>query len=136
MPCILSIIVVSKNQKLYGFNVKPDPPLNFETFELPGQTDLKVVADLIGVPYEVVQDLNPELRRGTSPAGQRYGIKLPRGMKKQFEVAYADLPFEKRCAQGNVPVMTSRRRIVQHIGFSWFYRVRAGRDACVACASQ
>jgi membrane-bound lytic murein transglycosylase D len=83
--------------------VKPDPPLNFETFELPGQTDLKVVADLIGVPYEVVQDLNPELRRGTSPAGQRYGIKLPKGMKKQFEIAYAELPEEKRVRKVVVP---------------------------------
>ena len=61
VPSILSIIVISKNQKLCGFNAKPDPPLNFETFELPAQTDLRVVADLIGVPYEVVQDLNREL---------------------------------------------------------------------------
>lgn len=103
VPSILSIIVISKNQKRYGFNVKPDPPLNFETFELPGQTDLKVVADLVGVPYEVVQDLNPELRRGTSPASQRYTIKLPKGMKKQFEIAYAELPEAKRVRKVVVP---------------------------------
>ncbi|HWO00947.1 MAG TPA: transglycosylase SLT domain-containing protein [Blastocatellia bacterium] len=103
VPCILSIIVISKNQKRYGFDVKPDPTLNFESFEVPGQTDLKVVADLIGVPYEVIQDLNPELRRGTSPLGQRYAIKLPKGMKKQFEVAYADLPEEKRVRKVIVP---------------------------------
>lgn len=96
VPCILSIIVISKNQKHYGFDVKADPPLNYDTFELPSQTDLKVVADLMGVPYETVQDLNPELRRGSSPAGQRYTVKLPKGMKKQFEVAYADLPEERR----------------------------------------
>ena len=56
VPSILAIMVVSKNQRLYGLDVKPDPPLGFEPFELPGQTDLKVVAELIGVPYEVVQD--------------------------------------------------------------------------------
>ncbi|MEK6301012.1 MAG: transglycosylase SLT domain-containing protein [Acidobacteriota bacterium] len=104
VPSILSIIVISKNQKRYGFDVKPDPPLNFETSELPAQTDLKVVADLIGIPYEVVQDLNPELRRGTSPAGQRYSIKLPKGMKKRFEIAYADLPEDKRVRKVVVPV--------------------------------
>src|SRR5262249_30310696 len=43
-PCILSIMIVSKNQKRYGFDVAPDPPLNFDTFELPNQTDLKVIA--------------------------------------------------------------------------------------------
>lgn len=96
VPIILSIIIISKNQKRYGFDVRPDPPLNYDTFDLPAQTDLKVVAELLGVPYEVVQDLNPELRRGTSPADQRYAIKLPKGMKKQFEVAYADLPEDQR----------------------------------------
>lgn len=104
VPSILAIMVVSKNQRLYGLDVKPDPPLSFEHFELPGQTDLKVVADLIAVPYEVVQDLNPELRRGASPLGQRYTIKLPKGMKKQFEVAYASLPEEKRVRNVIVPV--------------------------------
>jgi membrane-bound lytic murein transglycosylase D len=103
VPCILSIIVISKNQKRYGFEVKPDPSLTYETFDLPAQTDLKVVADLIGVPYETVQDLNAELRRGTSPAGERYTIRLPKGMKKQFEIAYADLPEEKRVRKIAVP---------------------------------
>ena len=103
VPCILSIIVLSKNQKRYGFDVKADPALNFDTFELPSQTDLKVVADLIGVPYETIQDLNPELRRGSSPAGDRYTLRLPKGMKKQFEVAYADLPEGQRVRKVTVP---------------------------------
>ncbi|MFP5263408.1 MAG: transglycosylase SLT domain-containing protein [Blastocatellia bacterium] len=103
VPIILSIIIISKNQKRYGFDVKPDPPLNYDTFELPAQTDLKVVADLLNIPFEVVQDLNPELRRGASPAAQRYTIKLPKGMKKQFEVAYADLPDDQRVRKVIVP---------------------------------
>jgi len=103
VPCILSIIIISKNQKRYGFDVKSDPALNYETFDLPGQTDLKVVADLIGVPYETIQDLNAELRRGTSPAGESYTIKLPKGMKKQFEIAYADLPEAQRVRRITVP---------------------------------
>ena len=103
VPCILSIIIISKNQKRYGFDVTPDVPLNYDTFEVPAQTDLKVVADLIGAPYDAIQDLNSELRRGTSPAGERYTIKLPKGMKKQFEVAYADLPEAQRVRRITVP---------------------------------
>jgi len=103
VPAILSIIIISKNQKRYGFDVKPDLPLNYDTFEVPAQTDLKVVADLVGVPYDTIQDLNAELRRGASPAGERYTIKLPKGMKKQFEIAYADLPEEKRVRKITVP---------------------------------
>ena len=103
VPIILSIIIISKNQKRYGFDVTPDLPLNYDTFEVPAQTDLKVVADLIGAPYDTIQDLNSELRRGTSPAGERYTIKLPKGMKKQFEVAYADLPEAQRVRRITVP---------------------------------
>jgi membrane-bound lytic murein transglycosylase D len=96
VPIILAITIVSKNQKRYGFNVRPDPAIHYDSVEIPDQTDMKVVADLIGVPYEVIQDLNPELRRGSTPPGQRYTIRLPKGMKKSFEVAYAELPEEQR----------------------------------------
>jgi membrane-bound lytic murein transglycosylase D len=54
--------------------------------------------------------LNAELRRGTSPAGERYTIKLPKGMKKQFEVAYADLPEEQRVRKVTVPVVDVAER--------------------------
>ena len=103
VPIILSIIIVSKNQTRYGFNVTPEPPMNYDVFELPGQTDMKVVADLLGMPYESVRDMNPELRRGTSPPEQRYNIKLPKGMKKQFEVAYAALPEDQRVRRVEIP---------------------------------
>jgi membrane-bound lytic murein transglycosylase D len=96
VPIILSITIVSKNQSRYGFNVKPDPAIHYDTTNIPDQTDIRVVADLLGVPYEVVQDLNPELRRGSTPPGQVYSLRLPKGMKKSFEVAFAELPEEQR----------------------------------------
>ncbi|HET9530584.1 MAG TPA: transglycosylase SLT domain-containing protein, partial [Blastocatellia bacterium] len=127
VPIILSIIIVSKNQKRYGFSVKPDTPINYDLFELPDQTDLKVVADLLGVPYETIQDLNPELRRGVTPPGQRYAIKLPKGMKKQFEIAYADLPEDQRVRRIVIP----REEIAEASRPSYrtqivSYRVRSG----------
>lgn len=96
VPIILSITIVSKNQSRYGFNVRPDPAIHYDTTDIPDQTDIRVVADLLGVPYEVVQDLNPELRRGSTPPGQAYTLRLPKGMKKSFEVAFAELPEEQR----------------------------------------
>lgn len=127
VPCILSIIVISKNQKRYGFDVKPDSTLAYETFEVPSQTDLKVVADLIGSPYETIQDLNAELRRGTSPAGERYTLRLPKGTKKQFEVAYADLPEAQRVRKITVPVdeVAERSRGGYRVQFA-SYQVRRG----------
>ena len=103
VPIILAITIISKNQKRYGFDIKSDPTLTYDTFEVPGQTDLKVVAELLGAPYETVEEMNPELRRGTSPPGQVYSIRLPKGTKKQFEIAYAALPEEKRVRKIVIP---------------------------------
>ncbi|HJQ69141.1 MAG TPA: transglycosylase SLT domain-containing protein [Blastocatellia bacterium] len=103
VPIILSIIIISKNQGRYGFSVTPEPPMNYDIFQLPAQTDLKVVADLMGIPYESVQDLNPELRRGASPPSQSYNIKVPKGMKGQLEVAYAALPEDQRVRRVVIP---------------------------------
>ena len=96
VPTILSIMIISKNQHRYGFNVNPDPAMTYDTYELPGQTDLKVIADICGVPGDSLQDLNPELRRGTSPPGEQYTIKLPKGTRKTFELAFANLPEDQR----------------------------------------
>ena len=96
VPIILAITIVSKNQERYGFHIKPDAPVNFEIVTIPDQTDLKVVADLINIPYEVVQDLNPELRRGMTPPDRAYALRLPKGFKNQFELAYAQLPEDER----------------------------------------
>jgi membrane-bound lytic murein transglycosylase D len=103
VPIILSIVIVSKNQKRYGFDVKPDPSLVYDLFELPAQTDLKVVAELLGVPYETVQEMNPELRRGVSPPNQRYTLRIPKGMRKSFEIAYARLPEDQRIKRVIIP---------------------------------
>jgi membrane-bound lytic murein transglycosylase D len=96
VPIILSIIITSKNQKRYGFDVKPDQAVLYDSVEVPSQTDLKVVADLCGLPYDSIGDLNPELRRGVSPAGTPYTIRIPKGLKKAFEQAYAKLPEDQR----------------------------------------
>lgn len=103
VPIILSLVIISKNQHRYGIDVKADVPLKYDTAELPSQTDLKVIADFLGIPYETVQELNPELRRGTSPPGQSYRLKIPAGMKKQFEVAYAKLPEDQRVRRVVIP---------------------------------
>ncbi len=101
--------------------------MNFDTFELPAQTDLKVVADLIGVPYDSIQNLNPELRRGVSPPGAGYSIRLPKGTRKQFEVAYAELPEEQRVRKIQVPAeeLAERYRPVYRTQMA-SYTVRRG----------
>src|SRR5581483_707060 len=76
VPAILASIVVAKNAKSFGFDVTPDPSMSFDTYDLPAQTDLRVVADLLGTSVDTIQDYNPELRRLVTPPGQ-YTLRLP-----------------------------------------------------------
>ena len=110
VPIILSIMIVSKNQKRYGFDVKPDTAQEYDIFELPAQTDLKVVAELLGAQYEVIQELNPELRRAVSPPNQKYTVRIPKGMRKSFEIAYAKLPEDQRVRRIVIPREDISRR--------------------------
>ncbi|MEW6131373.1 MAG: transglycosylase SLT domain-containing protein [Acidobacteriota bacterium] len=111
VPIILAITIISKNQSRYGFSVKPDPPLNLETTIVTDQTDLRVVADLIGIPYESVQELNPELRKGATPPGQAYQLRLPKGTKGAFEIAYAELTTEQRMRRSVQPATEIARNL-------------------------
>jgi membrane-bound lytic murein transglycosylase D len=125
VPIILSIVIISKNQSRYGFDVKPDRPMAYDLFPLPAQTDLKVVADLLAIPYEVVQELNAELRRGVSPPGQ-YTIKLPRGMRNHFEIAYAALPEDQRVRRVVIPREEIGRARSRYRQQAASYRIRSG----------
>lgn len=138
VPIILAIMIISKNQQRYGFNVQPDPAMKYDTFELAAQTDLKVAAELIGVPYESLQDLNPELRRGTTPPGRSYTLKLPKGTRDQFALAYAKLPEEERVRKVVIPasiVAVSTRPRQAYRAQAASYQVRGG-DTLAALAKR
>lgn len=95
VPAILAVIAVAKDQKKYGFNVTPEPPLKYDNFTLDNQIDLTVAANLLNVPVDQLRSLNPELKRGVTPPGT-HELKIPTGTKSLFEVAYAQLPPEQR----------------------------------------
>lgn len=95
VPAILSVIIVSHNQKRYGFNVTPEQPLTYDLAKLDSQTDLSVVADVCGVSEDTIRDLNPHLRRNLTPPGASM-LRLPTGKKKDFDVAYAAMTPEQR----------------------------------------
>lgn len=90
VPAILAVTIIAKDPAKYGFNVHPDPAWDYDTFEVSSQFDLRVGANLLGVTYETLRELNPELKRGlTPPSG--YTIRLPKNTREQFEVAFAQL---------------------------------------------
>lgn len=67
VPMIMAAIIVAKSPELYGFRVTSSAPLAYETIEIPGALDLKLIAEWANLTVEQLQELNPELRRTTTP---------------------------------------------------------------------
>jgi membrane-bound lytic murein transglycosylase D len=63
-------------------DLEPAPPAvpNYEKVTLPVAVDLRRVAEWTGTDIETIQDLNPELRRWTTPVrATNYELKVPEG---------------------------------------------------------
>jgi membrane-bound lytic murein transglycosylase D len=80
VPLILAAIVIARNPAQYEMEVAPlETPL-YETVTLSGAVDLRRVAEWAGAPVQDIQDLNPELRRWTTPIrASEYELKVPMG---------------------------------------------------------
>jgi len=98
VPRLLAAAIIAKDPARYGFaDVAYLPPIEFDTVTIPTRTDLEVAARLCDVPYETIRDLNPELRRWSTPPGYpSYQLKIPKGKKAAFEAAYAKIPENER----------------------------------------
>ena len=98
VPAFLAVVSIMQNPAAHGINFTPAPAMQWETTTLRSVTDLAAIAQCAGTTLEAMQDLNPELRRGTTPAleGSGYQLRIPAGTRTQFEARYAALPPEQR----------------------------------------
>src|SRR5579862_1016790 len=84
VPMILAAIVIAKNPTHYGFEMPPPASMTFEKVTVPDAIDLRVIAEWTGVSVDEIRDLNPELRRATTPLGQ-HELKVPFGTAAAVE---------------------------------------------------
>ncbi|MBV8674560.1 MAG: transglycosylase SLT domain-containing protein [Acidobacteriaceae bacterium] len=97
VPIILAVTILAKNPKQYGLDdLTPDPPLLTDTVRTNYSVDLRLVADLTGVPVQEIVGLNPSLLRGATPPDEEYDLHLPVGTKELFEKRIAEIPEDKR----------------------------------------
>lgn len=97
VPIILATALIGKNPKAFGFDVAPDPPLAVDQVKVSVPTNLHLVAELINHPAEELIQLNPSLRRWTTPANEPdFVLNLPAGTGDTFERAIAAIPPGKR----------------------------------------
>jgi membrane-bound lytic murein transglycosylase D len=97
VPLILAAVIIARNPAQYEMNVVPFESPAYETVTLASAVDLRRVAEWAGTPVQTIQELNPELRRWTTPLrATDYELKVPEGTAETIsarllEVAADDL---------------------------------------------
>ena len=88
VPLILAAIVVARNPDQYGLTINSTDFQKSEQILVYNPVDLRKVAEWAGVPAETIQNLNPELRRWTTPVRETaYSLNVPDGTGEQILAA-------------------------------------------------
>jgi membrane-bound lytic murein transglycosylase D len=89
--------IIGRDPENYGFSVEPNDPLETERVPLSDATDLRVIAEAIGVHVDTLKDLNPQvLRLTTPPDDAEFELILPKGYTDKFNEKVASLPESER----------------------------------------
>lgn len=98
VPKLLAAAIIAKDPARYGFtDVAYQPPIEFETVKIPSRTDLDLAAKLTGTTYDIIRELNPDLRHWCTPPNYPdYELKIPKGTKERFEMEYVKVPVDQR----------------------------------------
>ena len=95
VPMVLAAMVIARNPLLYGFDVTPVAPAEFDRVKVHQPVDLRKIAEWAGTTVNEIQALNPELRRWTTPVPrpgrEAYEIKVPKGGGAALESRLAEL---------------------------------------------
>src|SRR3954463_1702085 len=95
VPKLIAAALIAKHPERFGFRVDYEQPREVDEVRVPDATDLHVLAKTAGITFEVLHDLNPELRRFCTPPGG-WTIKLPKGTKEAFLAEYQKLDAKDR----------------------------------------
>lgn len=100
LPKLLAALLIAKEPEKYGFNnLNYLPTLEFETVTVPTTTDLEIIAKACGSSYEAIKDLNPELKRWSTPPGAKdYAVRILPGKRDVFLEEYALIPPDRRAS--------------------------------------
>jgi len=88
VPMVLASILIAKDPARYGFESPVVSSYAYERVTVPDAIDLGVLAEWAGVPVDQLRDLNPELRRATTPLG-KHDLKVPVGTAATLEAKLA-----------------------------------------------
>ena len=125
VPGFIAAALVAMNHQDFGFETPPTTRVyEYDVVEIEGSVELSVLAQFAGITTEELRALNPELLRFATPPGRApYPLKIPKGSKDTFMLAYNDMPESKR--QTLVVHTVSRGQTLGAIASSYGVTVRA-----------
>ncbi|OFV89293.1 MAG: hypothetical protein A3J75_06980 [Acidobacteria bacterium RBG_16_68_9] len=133
VPRFLAAMEIARAPEDYGFDLAPAAALRYDQIRIDRVMSLKTVAKLSRSRLSDVTDLNPALRRGVVPP-QGYVVRLPKGTRRTFELAYARMQTAAAVVVSAVSRLTHRVRrgetpssIAQTYGVSVTTLMRANR---------
>jgi membrane-bound lytic murein transglycosylase D len=78
VPQLVAAAIIAKDPEKYGLgDIDELPPFESVRETVPGGVPLKVVAEAASTDLSSIKILNPEIRRGITPPGKDYRIRLP-----------------------------------------------------------
>jgi hypothetical protein len=103
VPKFMAVVLIARDPAAYGFRVPPPRQVRFDSIAVPAATDLRELAGAIGITYEKINSLNPEMNGPYTPAdGSSYLLKIPEGKKKAYLRA-GNRPGQKMTAFEKAP---------------------------------
>jgi len=98
VPRYIAATMIANTPEDYGFyNLAYHEPLEFDEVLLNSPLDIDVIAVCADTTVKEIRDLNPELRRWSTPPGlSHYVIRIPKGTKKIFNENLAEIPEDEQ----------------------------------------
>lgn len=93
VPKIYAAMLIASDPEYYGFNIVQEPLYTYDESIMDANTDLRLIADLAGISFEEVRELNPHIM-AWAPEG--YPVRIPAGTKLAFEESLAEVPAGER----------------------------------------
>lgn len=92
-PRFLAVLHIVLRPEQYGFTLPPvERAIQVEEVDIDRQVHLQTIADALGISFEELKAINPELRKDVTPP-EPYGLKVPEGSAKKLIAKLHDLPL-------------------------------------------